>query len=136
MLPAQMSDHKATSITIAFTYEINPSFERTIWLYNKANYESFNDKLETHDWNCLSEGTINEACDVFTETFTKYAKESIPQKNITVRTDDQPWFDSALRKHCKIRKRLKNIAVKSKKPYDWDGYKRARNKVKQHEETS
>ena len=128
-VPSDISDHKATCISIPFGYELNSSFERTIWQYNKADFELLNQKLEEQSWDCLTEGTIDEACDKFTEIFLSNVKQSIPQKKITVRTDDKPWFDSELRKYCKIRNRLKSKAARTGKPQDWKHYKKIRNKV-------
>ena len=135
LVPSNISDHKATCISIPFYYEINSSFERTIWLYSRADFNTFNNKLMEENWDCLAEGTVNEACNKFTEIYMSHAMQTIPQKKITVRTDDQPWFDSELRKHCKIRNRLKSRATRSGKSQDWNKYKKARNKVSNMKKT-
>ena len=39
ILPQEISDHSATYVSVPFSYEIQQSYERTIWLYKKANFE-------------------------------------------------------------------------------------------------
>ena len=128
-IPPNISDHKATYIHLPFQHSSNSSYQRTVWLYDKANYELLDYKISNHDWNCLLEGSVDEACDVFTATLIDFAKQCIPSKSITVRDDDQPWYDSAIRKFSRIRDRLKSKATKSKNVHDWSKYKKIRNKV-------
>jgi exonuclease III len=104
---SDITDHKATYITIPFLYDVNPSYERQVWLYDRGNYELLNNKLNNHDWGELLIGDINTACIKFTNSFLSYVKQCIPQKTVLVRPDDKPWFDATLRKFCRIRDRLK-----------------------------
>ena len=53
----------------------------------------------------------------------------IPSKKVTVRPDDKPWFDSALRIHCRKRDRLKRQAFKTGNMSILNKYKTMRNKV-------
>ena len=53
----------------------------------------------------------------------------MPSKEVTVRSDDKPWYDTEIRKHSRKRDRLKSIALKSKRTTDWRNYMRVRNKV-------
>ena len=48
-LPQVISDHCATFISIPFSYELQTCYERTIWLYSRANFESLNQKIENFD---------------------------------------------------------------------------------------
>ena len=48
-LPQAISDHCATYISIPFPYELQKCYERTIWLYNRTNFESLNQKIENYD---------------------------------------------------------------------------------------
>ena len=56
-------------------------------------------------------------------------RQCIHSKEITVRSDDKPWYDNELRKWSRKRDRLKVIATVSKKASDWRKYKDTRNKV-------
>jgi len=128
-VPPGISDHKATFITIPFPYSLNNTFERTIWLYNKANFTLFNNLVSTFDWQVLLNGTVDEACTLFTDIFLSFAKSAIPSKIVQIRTDDKPWYDSEIRKWSRTRDRLKTAALKTGKNQDWQKYKNIRNKV-------
>jgi hypothetical protein len=39
---------------------------------------------------------VNNACSNFTDAFLTIAKECIPTREVTIRTDDKMWFDSNL----------------------------------------
>ena len=124
LVPPNISDHNATYIILPFSYSTVHTFERNIWLYNKANFDSLNNKIENFNWNNLLNCPINEACNLFTYTFIDFVKECIPSKTITVRPDDKPWFDSKIRKFCRLRDRLKTNAVKTGNQKDWEKYKK------------
>ena len=118
-VPPGISDHKATFITIPFPYSLNNTFERTIWLYNKAIFTLFNNLVSTFDWQVLLNGTVDEACTLFTDIFLSFAKSAIPSKIVQIRTDDKPWYDSEIRKWSRTRDRLKTAALKTGKNQDW-----------------
>ena len=48
---------------------------------------------------------------------------------LCIRPDDQPWYDSAIRRLSRKRDRIKNIAKHSCKSTDWQKYKNLRNTV-------
>lgn len=78
---------------------------------------------------CLHTLPLNEAVDFFNLAFLNLVKECIPSKEITVRSDDKPWYDSEIRKYSRKRDRLKSIAVRTSRVVDWRKYKDVRNKV-------
>ena len=91
--------------------------------YNKANFESLNNKIENYNWNNLRNCSLNEACFLFTNTFIDFVKECITSKTITVRPDDQPWFDSNIKnfvnygidlKQMQLRQENKKIGISIK----------------------
>jgi len=127
--PSEISDHCATYIHIPFPYEVKQTFERTIYLYKKADFQSLNDKISSFDWQMLTKGTVNEATEYFVKTFLDFVGSCIPQKKVLVRPDDKPWFDSELRKFCRRRDRLKKQAIKTGKTSHIHKYKEIRNKV-------
>ena len=42
------------------------------------------------DWSCFHQGTVNEACSLFTNIFIELFKLCIPSKTIVVREVDKP----------------------------------------------
>ena len=127
--PNDFSDHSATYICLPHDYPLSSIYKRTVWLYKRANFDLFNQKILSQDWDCLNNDTIDVACNTFTDKFMNFAKESIPTKEVTIRPSDKPWYDSEIRRHSRKRDRLKTKAAKSGKQTDWTNYKHERNKV-------
>ena len=127
--PTNISDHKATFLIIPFDCEIKTSYTRLIWLYKKANFENLKYKLSTQNWDCLTEGSIEEACTTFTNIFLDMVKTCIPSKEITVRPDDKPWYDHEIRHFTLKRDRVKRKLTKSCSNVLREQYKHLRNKV-------
>ena len=128
-LPRSISDHKATFITIPFEYPVSTSYKRLVWLYSRGNYQELRDKIETHDWTFINDAPIDDVAKKFEEAFLGLVNECIPSKLVTIHTDDKPWYDFTIRKHSRLRDKLRKEALKSHNPAHWQAYKSARNKV-------
>ena len=128
-IPPTISDHSATFLSIPFEHTLSTSYKRTVWLYSKGNYDTLSENRTNHNWNYLSESNVNDATKQFETDILTLAKQSIPTKEIIVRRDDKPWYDSEIRKFSRIRDRLKSKAEKSSNPVHWQRYKTMRNKV-------
>ena len=50
---ADISDHNATYILLSYHYEVQPSFERKVWLYKRANFDLLSQYIDMFDWTCL-----------------------------------------------------------------------------------
>ena len=70
---------------------------------------------------------MDESCNSWTETFLTVARNCIPNKVVTVRPSDKPFYTSDLRK----KRRKKNIAHRKAKktnaPADWENFRKLRN---------
>ena len=55
--------------------------------------------------------------------------ECIPLKNVVIRPDDKPWYDSELRRFTNYRNRQRKIAMRLKTDISWNKYKQLRNKI-------
>jgi hypothetical protein len=76
----QISDHDGTCVTFKCGFSNQKTFQRTIWDY----------KNETkNDWEKLinDELDVNNACSNVTDAFLTIAKECIPTREVTIRTD-------------------------------------------------
>ena len=116
-------------ILLPYHYDVQSSFERKVWLYKRANFDLLSQYIDLFDWTCLLSGTVNDACNLFTNKLLEFVEKCIPSKVILVRNDDKPWYDSEIRKYSRIRDRLQTKASKSKNQNDWSKYKRTRNNV-------
>ena len=56
-------------------------------------------------------------------------KDCIPSKEVTIHTDDKPWYDSVIKTHSRLRDKLRRKAVNTQNHTHWQAYKSARNKV-------
>lgn len=83
------------------------------------------------DWGSV----ICDAKDIDTATLNFSSKlltlirECIPEKTVTIRPKDKPWFDSLLRRTIRKRDRLRNLALKYKRETDWIKFRKTRNQV-------
>ena len=97
-VPDNISDHKAKCIIITYKYDTEGAFSRLIYLYKKANFTLLKQKLSNFDWTCLRQGTLDEACSKFNDIFLDFVNSSVPSKNVLIRPDDKPWYDSEIRR--------------------------------------
>ena len=128
-VPDSISDHKAAYITLPFQYDTEGAFNRLIYLYKNANFTLLKQKLSNGVWTCLREETIDEACSKFNDTFLDLVNSCIPSKNVLIRPDDKPWYDSEIRRVSSKRDRLKRKSNTSGNPNILARYKIFRNKV-------
>ena len=128
-LPNNISDHKATYINFPFHYNTDCAYNRLVWLYKKANFALLKENISNYDWNCLREGTLDEACGKFNNVFLTFARSCIPAKNVLIRPDDKPWYDSEIRKMFRKRDRLRRKFNITGNQNILNRYKFLRNKV-------
>ena len=129
-VPPEISDHKCTFIFLPFIVITSPNMKRKVWFYKHADFDKLNDKIANTDWNFITNlGCINQICLKFTDLIVKYMGECIPSKDVTIRPNDKPWYNSDIRTHSRQRDRLKTKALKTNRTVDWTKYRHSRNKV-------
>ena len=126
-----ISDHQATKVYIKVPHDMNSCYKRTVWLYKHADFNSINLEIENYDWvNFFSQfENIDVTCKQFTEQILNIFQTYIPIKEIIVRHNDKPWFNSNLRREIRIRDRLQKKARTCQTEQALLNYKRHRNKV-------
>ena len=107
------------------------SFKRLIWLYEDGDYDRFHEMLNSQDWDTIiqSNHSINDLAQEFTKILTESAKQTIPNKNVTIRKNDPPWMRNNVRKLIRKRKRAHRKAKKRNTPYHWENFRKIRNEV-------
>lgn len=97
---ARLSDHKATYVCVTMNYKINRAYKRSVWRYKDADFDKLNKLINDCDSrNIISNAeNVNTATENFTSQYLKLVRECIPEKSVTIRPKDKPWFDSTLRK--------------------------------------
>ena len=88
-----------------------------------------NEKINSYDLNFINDAPINEVAERFEGAFLSLVNECIPSKEVTIHTDDKPWYDFEIKEHSQQRDRLRKKAIKSQNPIHWKNYKLARHKV-------
>ena len=97
-------------------------------MYNKANFDDFRTALSDYNWNtCFSGDSIHEICDSWTSAFLNIASQFIPNKMITVRPKDSPWYTTELRNMKRRLDRLHKKAKNSNNPEHWALFREVRN---------
>ena len=126
-----VNDHRATFISISLKYNLNRSYTRKIWQYKHADTEKLNLLIMNTDWSsviCDAED-IDSATLNFSSKLLTLIRECIPEKTVTIRPKDKPWFDSLLRRTIRKRDRLRNWALKYNRETDWIKFRNTRNQV-------
>lgn len=126
-----VSDHKATYVSVEINMNLSKSYYREVWNYRNADVELLNNLVENYNWdNIINDNTtVDEACMEFTNAFLQFCKRSIPRKNVLIRQNDKPWFNSELRFNIKLRDRLRKKFYKTNRDADHIKFKQQRNKV-------
>ena len=128
--PVSTCDHCPIKMSLKMknTYNKPKAFQRHIWQYDKADLSEFRNKLTTADWDaCFNHGDVDGVCGAWAETFLNIARESIPNKVITVRPSDKTFFNPELRKLRNRKNRAHRKAKNLNTPFYWDKFREIRN---------
>ena len=96
--------------------------------FQETDFSKFRDTLyHTNFDECFLSGDPDQACSLWTDKFLNVAKTIIPNKIVTIRPNDSPWYTNDLRNLKKYMMRCFRKYKKSKLPTDWDRYCNSRN---------
>ena len=89
----QISDHKATYISLKIHTNLSHSYLREVWNYQNSDYSRLNTSIEQYDWHSIVNDTISvdSACEKFTDIFLSFCKDCIPRKKVIIRPNDKPY---------------------------------------------
>jgi hypothetical protein len=127
--PVSSNDHCNIGATIKFSKQKQTCYKRLMWDFKNANFNVFRDELSMLDLESfiMPEQDINVATELWTDTFLDIAKRTIPNKVVTVRTNDKPWYTNALRNKRKQMMKAYNRAKLLNDTYSLEIYKKCRN---------
>jgi len=128
-IPQTVSDHHATAIHVTIPLINSKPIQRNIWLYKYADFERLNNLITCTNWEFFHDANVNEATVMFTNKLIELMKLCIPNKLVTVRPNDKPWYDSCIRRSARKRDRQKHISIDNPTTTNWNKYKHLRNKV-------
>ncbi|XP_053388703.1 uncharacterized protein LOC128551811 [Mercenaria mercenaria] len=105
------------------------TFKRHIWLFDKGNYQLLREKAANINWHQLKHTNINTYTKNITDTILSISKSCIPNKDVTIRPSDPPWFPPNLKKMIRQRRRYYKKAQHTNTEHDWLKFRTLRNKI-------
>ena len=126
--PVSTNDHCTIGIHLHFKIIKEPAYQRTVWLYKNTDFKEFKNALNAQDFShCFDSDDVDSCSRKWTETFLNVARAHVPNKLVTIRPSDSPWYTSELR--TLKRKMLRSFHKYKKQNNDnnWSQYKTLRN---------
>ena len=126
--PLATNDHCTISLTLNFKVHNQANYTRHIWNYKHADFVGLNNSISNYDWDLCFEGNdFEEILNRWNSSFLNLARESIPNKYVTIRPKDVPWFNAELRKLRKDKNKAHRQAKSLNTPLKWNDFRKARN---------
>ena len=106
---------------------VRKTFRRHIWLYDKGDYVTVRNKLNSIGWDgILATDDIIKCAEQFSDSIMLAARDSIPNKTVIFRPSEPSWINSNIKRNIRQRKRLYK---KAKRIDTGEQFKRKRNDV-------
>ena len=80
----------------------------------------------------FTSNNINEISDNITQHILTAAKDTIPNKKVTIRPNEPEWMNSKIKTLIRQRKRLFRKAKRTNTEHAWNKFKLKRNEVTKH----
>ena len=107
--PVSYNDHNTVSASIKFHIRNAKAFQRIMWQYDMTNFDGFRQRLSDVNWeHCFTSNDVDTAAQAWTDMLMNAARECIPNKLVTVRPRDKPFFNGYLRRLRRSRSVLTN----------------------------
>ena len=129
-IPNLVRYHCPTVLYLKHRKVVRKTFRRHIWLYDKGDYVKYRNKLNRIDWdNILEMDDVNKCAEQFSDSIMLAARESIPNKIVTIRPSELSWINSNIKRNIRQRKRLYKKAKRTNTVNRWEQFKHKRNEV-------
>ena len=128
--PISTCDHCPIRSTIIMKHKFKKpkAYTRHIWQYNLADFKVFQTKLENTDWDvCFNYDNVDAVCDAWSQTFLNIARESIPNKVVTIRPRDKIFYTTELRRMRRKKNKLHRLAKSINTAKCWSDFREFRN---------
>lgn len=116
--PTSLSDHKAIYVPLRLTCQRNRPKKKTIRLYDKANFDAFNQDLSLF-FTTFQAGFLDRPVELnwslFRNKLNDLVDRYIPSLTVTP-TSNHPWFTKTLKRLSNKKKRLFRQAKKMVRP--------------------
>jgi hypothetical protein len=122
--PISTNDHCTVIASLNLKVKTDPPYNRLIWDYNKGDIEGFKHYLQSFDWNfCFTSGNPDTIARAWTDAFINCARQYIPNKMVTIRPKDKPWYTNELRRLKRQVIRSYNTAKQKSSDHLWTKYR-------------
>ena len=129
-IPDLVRYHCPTVLYLKHRKIVRKTFQRHIWLYDRGDYAMYRNKLNSIDWDSiLSNDDINKCAEQFSDSIMQAARESIPNKIVTIRPSEPSWINSSIKRNIRQRKRLYRKAKRINTNLIWERFKHKRNEI-------
>ena len=127
--PVSINDHCTIYSTLSFKIPKAESFERKIWDFKNANFSLYNSALSDYDWELLfnEHSTVDDCTEAITNVILESANRLIPNKTVTIRPKDKPFYNGYLRRLRRSLDRVHKRAKRSNTDTLWESFRTDRN---------
>ena len=130
--PISTNDHCTIAACRNFRIRKELAYKRLVWQYKEADFLQFRSALcNTNFDECFQNNDVDYAADKWTEKFLNAARTHVPNKVVTVRPNDSPWYSAELRQMKRRLQRLFHKYKNRRQHVDLENYKAARTKYQQ-----
>ena len=125
-VPNQIRYHCPVIVLLKFTRPVTKNFKRKIWSYKRADYDKYRNRLAESDLITQLEHDrdIDSNVKLINQTILKAAESSIPNKVVTIKSNDHPWITCKIKRLIRKRKRLYRRFKIASTLYFWENYKK------------
>ena len=125
--PVSKNDHCTIEASLLFRRKKARPYVRTMWDFANADFDLYRNALSQCKWDdCFVGNDIDRATEMWTNMVLNTAKDTIPNKQVTVRPGDKPWYNNHLRRLCRRKDRLHKAAKLTNSPESWYNFRVAR----------
>ena len=126
--PLSTNDHCTIYANILFRTRKKKAYTRTMWDYKNADLKTFRKDISLFNWDTLFNGNdVDTAAELWTDKVLDLAKKSVPNKSVTIRPNDKPWYSNTLRKLCRQKDRLHKRAKTLNTAEAWAAFRLIQN---------
>ena len=130
-----ISDHEAVYIEASLRPHKTPQPPRTVFCYNKADYDSIKKGLHIlhRDMSDMLTASVDKLWTMFTKHLSDLMHAHIPTKTLKGRKMKKPWIDRKVRTAIRKKARLYTRMKKTKKQQDIRKYRQCKGDVQKLE---
>ena len=125
--PLASSDHCLITAKCIFKVKKKRAYKRRMWLFKDADYSKYRENLDSIETDALfNNNDVDSICVLLNERILSSASYAIPNKWVTVRPSDKPWYNGHHRRLAKTKHTLFKNFKKDRSKTNWDKFLEAR----------